>query len=154
MARTGTAALAAPFDLLEETSALLSARRSRWKNRDSAAQAIRRGFSPTAVTTLSAKTEIPEKDIVQLLALPERTWKRRKQDKKALSQAQSDRLYRLAQTIAKATDTLGARDKAVRWMMQPNRALGGASPLEVLDTEVGEEQVRDILGRIEHGIFS
>ena len=43
---------------------------------------------------------------------------------------------------------------ARQWLEEPNRALGGASPLEMLDTDVGAEAVRDVLGRIEDGVFS
>ena len=39
-------------------------------------------------------------------------------------------------------------------MTEENRALAGARPLDLLDTEVGETEVRDVLGRIDYGLFS
>jgi putative toxin-antitoxin system antitoxin component (TIGR02293 family) len=49
---------------------------------------------------------------------------------------------------------LGARDKAGRWLQKANRALGGVAPLDLLDTDLGAEEVVTILGRIEHGVYS
>lgn len=49
---------------------------------------------------------------------------------------------------------LGDRDAALRWLRTRNHALGGESPLELLDTGSGSRQVQELLGRIEHGVFS
>ena len=46
------------------------------------------------------------------------------------------------------------REAAIDWLKQPNRALQGETPLSVLDTDIGSEMVTDLLGRIEHGVFS
>jgi putative toxin-antitoxin system antitoxin component (TIGR02293 family) len=49
---------------------------------------------------------------------------------------------------------LGSEEKAARWLHTPNRALGGNLPLELLDTDLGSRQVEEVLGRIEHGVYS
>jgi putative toxin-antitoxin system antitoxin component (TIGR02293 family) len=49
---------------------------------------------------------------------------------------------------------LGSTDKAARWLHTENRALGGQTPLALLDTDLGTRQVEEVLGRIEHGVFS
>ena len=61
-----------------------------------------------------------------------------------------------ARLQAKATDVLGSREKAIDWMKAPNGALGGATPISVLDTdtELGAKAVEDVLVRIEYGVFS
>ena len=66
----------------------------------------------------------------------------------------SDRLVRMAHIAALAQDVLGQREKAGRWLQKPNRVLGGSTPLEHLDTELGARQVEQILGRIAHGVLS
>jgi ribosomal protein S16 len=45
-------------------------------------------------------------------------------------------------------------ERAVRWLHRPNRALGGPAPLTLLDTDLGAQQVEQLLGRIEHGVYS
>jgi len=54
----------------------------------------------------------------------------------------------------RAEEVLGTAEKAARWLKKPNRALGGAVPLAQLDTDIGARQVEEILGRIEHGLYS
>ena len=118
------------------------------------ADAIRKGLPPSALVAFSKKTRISEETLVRLLTVPERTWRRKLAQSKPLTQLQSDRLFRIAQVVARATEVLGHRDRAVQWMTEENRALSGARPLELLDTEIGEAQVRDVLGRIDYGLFS
>ncbi len=40
------------------------------------------------------------------------------------------------------------------WLRQPQFALGGRVPLEMLHTEAGTREVEDLLGRIEYGVIS
>jgi len=49
---------------------------------------------------------------------------------------------------------LGAEDKAARWMVAPNRALGGERPFDLLDTDLGVRAVEEILQRIQYGMYS
>jgi uncharacterized protein (DUF2384 family) len=39
-------------------------------------------------------------------------------------------------------------------MEQENRALGNIRPFELLDTMIGVAEVKNIIGRIEHGVYS
>ena len=56
--------------------------------------------------------------------------------------------------FARAKETLGSREKAVRWLQKPNRALGNEVPLRFANTEVGAREVESVLGRIQHGVYS
>lgn len=69
-----------------------------------------------------------------------------------LKPAESDRLARLARLVVRAEEAFGNADKAHRWLMKPSRALGGAVPFELLDSDAGTVAVERELGRIEHGI--
>lgn len=40
------------------------------------------------------------------------------------------------------------------WMLKPNIALGGKAPSEFLDNQFGREEVRNIIGRINYGVYS
>lgn len=40
------------------------------------------------------------------------------------------------------------------WLKTPKRALANKIPIELSKTKGGSEQVLDLLGRIEHGVFS
>lgn len=56
--------------------------------------------------------------------------------------------------MARAVDVLGARDKALRWLRSPNRALDGRKPNALVATDEGFKRVDEVLGRIEYGIYS
>lgn len=60
---------------------------------------------------------------------------------------------RVARVVALATEVLG-HDAGLRWLREPNTSLGGQIPLEMLGTDAGARQVEQIIGRIEHGVFS
>src|SRR5687768_8272800 len=61
---------------------------------------------------------------------------------------ESERVVRLARTLARAEAVLGDLDRAGRWLTAPNRALGLLTPLSRLDTELGGEEVEVLLARI------
>jgi putative toxin-antitoxin system antitoxin component (TIGR02293 family) len=71
-----------------------------------------------------------------------------------LSSEESDRLYRIAFLIERATQVLGTLEAAQRWLNTEKRALSGATPLVFAKTEPGAREVEDLLGRIEYGIPS
>jgi putative toxin-antitoxin system antitoxin component (TIGR02293 family) len=114
---------------------------------------LRKGLPYESVVTLGEAYEIDFKGLAAVLAIPERTLARRKQDKR-LRPDESDRVFRVARIGALAEETFGDREKAVRWLHRPNRALGNAIPLHHLDTELGAREVEDVLGRIAHGVYS
>ena len=113
----------------------------------------RTGLPYAALEALARRYAIALPRILGVLGLPARTHARRKKERQ-LTAAESDRLLRLARVAASAEHTLGAADKAGQWLQKPNRALRGAAPLDLLDTDLGAEEVVTILGRIEHGVYS
>lgn len=114
---------------------------------------LRTGLPYSALEAVASAFEIRTADLVAVLHVPPRTLARRKREKR-LRADESDRLFRLGRIATLAEDVLGSREKATRWLHQPNRALGNAPPLRQLDTELGARQVEDILLRIAHGAYS
>lgn len=57
------------------------------------------------------------------------------------------------QVVVHATEVLGSRDEAMRWLGTPVRGLDFATPISVLATEDGARRVNDILGQMEHGVW-
>jgi putative toxin-antitoxin system antitoxin component (TIGR02293 family) len=156
MAKSSASEPIPAFDSYAEVGSLLGTPRAAGKRpvADAFADSIRKGLPSSAVVAFSKKTQISERTLVRLLTVPERTWRRKLAERQRLTPLQSDRLYRIAQMVARGTEVLGERARAVKWMTQENRALSGARPLDLLDTEIGEAQVRDVLGRIDYGLFS
>ena len=117
---------------------------------DEMRQAIREGFPPRVVEQVMRASGLTLKELASALDLSPRSLQRRRSGGR-LARYESDRLYRLARIVALADEFLGDHERAIRWLKRPNRALGGASPVEALDTELGARQVENILGRIGYG---
>jgi putative toxin-antitoxin system antitoxin component (TIGR02293 family) len=100
--------------------------------------------------TLSIKRD----QVAKRLNIPPRTLSRRLATKSRLTHEESDRTLRMAKVVALANEVLGAEDKASRWMVAPNRALGGKIPFDQLDTELGVQSVEQVLYAIAYGMYS
>lgn len=116
-------------------------------------EAVRAGLPVLAMTALQDALHLNGEGLSRLLAVPERTLARRKKQRR-LTAEESDRLVRVARILARTSGLLGSSEKAGHWLNTPNRALGSATPLSLLDTDIGSEQVAELLGRIEFGIYS
>jgi putative toxin-antitoxin system antitoxin component (TIGR02293 family) len=84
--------------------------------------------------------------------IPRRTMAHRIRKKQRLSLEESNRISRVARIYALALDTLGDDTKAQHWLRKSLRQLGGRTPMQMLETDLGAHQVETILGRIGHGI--
>jgi len=116
-------------------------------------ETIRAGVPYRAFDSVRQAAGLSREEASDLLGIPARTLARRKREGR-LTGEESDRIYRLAHLMAKALEVFGDRDKVLRWLRKPNRALGGVVPLSRLDTDVGTREIETILGRLEHGVFS
>ena len=115
---------------------------------------IRRGFPADSVRRVAEYYGITDAQVATLLGASERTLSRRKKEDKPLDATESDRLYRLARIGARALEVFENDASARNWLKRPNRALGGAVPFEMLDTDAGTEQVDEVLTRIDYGVYS
>lgn len=55
--------------------------------------------------------------------------------------------------VNRATEVIGDREEALRWLGTPVRGLDFATPISLLATEEGQLRVSDLLGQMEHGIW-
>jgi putative toxin-antitoxin system antitoxin component (TIGR02293 family) len=114
---------------------------------------IRQGLSSAAVDSLARTLRVTQSELAVALGIPERTLARRKKEG-TLNSEESAKLVRLARVVGRARETFEDSDIALDWLKSPNAALSGATPLSLLDTDIGAESVMDTLGRIEHGVFA
>ncbi|MFN0053568.1 MAG: antitoxin Xre/MbcA/ParS toxin-binding domain-containing protein [Planctomycetales bacterium] len=117
-------------------------------------RAIRAGFPYAALEVLAGLLDMPMRDVTEVLGMAPRTLARRKKSRGQLSPIESDRLYRCARIVQLAANLLGDLDKTRAWLARPNLALGGNTPLSMLDTEPGARQVENVLTQISHGIYA
>jgi len=113
--------------------------------------AIRRGMRARVLDEMVAYLAVPKSAVFALLHTPDSTAHRRIRDNRSLDAATSERVVRVADVARQAEAALGGREPATQWLRSANRALGGATPLSMLDTEPGAGEVRRILAAISHG---
>lgn len=56
--------------------------------------------------------------------------------------------------LLRATEVFESEAAARSWLETPSGALGEVTPLSLLDSAHGRAAVLQLLGRIEHGVFS
>lgn len=116
-------------------------------------RALQAGLPASTVDTVMQRLGFSLAEI-EGLVMPRRTLAHRRARNEPLTRDESDRLARVAGVAINARDVFGSPDKAHAWLRRPNRALGGACPIDLLDTSDGTRLVEQVLGRIEHGLFS
>lgn len=114
---------------------------------------VRQGLPSASVDALVRITRITQSELAKALGIPERTLARRKREG-VLSPEESAKLVRFARVVERAEQVFEDIGQAMNWLQSPNAALGGVTPLSLLDTDIGAESVLDTLGRIEHGVFA
>jgi len=113
---------------------------------------VREGLPWAAYHGVIADLGMTDQMAAGVLHIPLRTLTRRKGGR--LDPQESERVLRLVRLRAKAEDVLGTPEKALQWLGAPNRALAGATPLSLLDTDIGTQAAEAVLVRIEYGVFS
>ncbi len=112
------------------------------------------GLPFSALRAFAGTTRLPVSRIASTLDIPERTLARRRAVGR-LAPDESERLFRLSRIFEKAVDLFeGDREAAVGWLTAPRKALGEATPLSYSRTELGAREVENLIGRLEHGVFS
>ena len=66
----------------------------------------------------------------------------------------STNLVRLLDIRILADRVFGDEEKAEAWLNRPSTALSGQRPIDLLSDELGTSVVREMLERIDHGIFA
>ena len=114
---------------------------------------IKEGLSVKAFNRLCKNLNISEKALAHTMNIALSTLARRKKTGR-LTFEESERLYRIARLYDRAHEVFKDKEMARKWLKEPAWALGDVSPLEFAETELGAQEVDDLLGRIEHGVFT
>jgi len=132
-------------------AALLGIKKFDWP---SLVKMIEKGLPWSAFDHFVRSIGLRAEDIASLVGIPRRTLARRKAHGR-LRPDESDRLLRLARVFSRALQLFdGDHDAATEWLTKRKIALGDAVPLEIAKTDIGAAEVDNLIGRLEHGIFS
>ncbi len=113
-------------------------------------EAVRSGISFDRVETLMRELSIPAHQMAPFLGISERTLHRRK-ELGHLDVRESDRFWRIWHIYQVALEAFDGKSSHVNsWLTRENKTLGGESPLEHLDTEIGMRTIEQMLTTIEY----
>jgi putative toxin-antitoxin system antitoxin component (TIGR02293 family) len=118
------------------------------------AKKIESGLSFTMFERLGRVSGLPLEKLRVAVRITPRTLIRRRNENR-LSPEESDRLVSVSRLLAQTFELFeGNKIAAVMWFTSPNRALGDQIPIEVAATETGAREVENLIGRLEHGVFT
>lgn len=117
-------------------------------------QALHNGFTYRVFDTLASLSGLDKKQLATVCQLAPATLARRAKSGK-FTQDESDRLYRFATVLVAATALFDNDISAAkRWLTEPVYGLGNRVPLEMLATSAETQAILDLIGRLEHGVFT
>ncbi|RLD28825.1 MAG: antitoxin [Bacteroidetes bacterium] len=112
----------------------------------------RKGLPKSVVQTISNILSISMEKMSQLIHVSYRTIQR-KSDKDLLNVYSTEQILEIAEVISRGIDVLGSIKAFTAWLHTKLRVLNYKTPLDFLDTTFGARLIKDILGRIEHGVY-
>lgn len=118
-------------------------------------KAVERGVPAVVLVHFKKRAQVSNKWMSEVLGVSEKTfisWQ--KHPKKHITPVSSDRLVRAAKIVSLAEHVLESPDNARKWLGESQPALGSEIPQDLLSTDVGAQQVEDLLLRMEHGFLA
>ena len=114
--------------------------------------AVRRGLPYSVFERVQETLGISAQTLTALIGVPVRTLNKRKHEGR-FSSEESDNLLRVVRVVSRTFDFFGEPEAARVWLKAPERAFDGDTPLSLLDTETGAQEVFRLLGQLEYGVF-
>lgn len=115
-------------------------------------ETIRQGIATQVFEQIAAAIGVGKETLARKLNINAQTLRKRKS--RMLSADEAEKSLRVARVFAFATEVLGSENDARYWLNQNIPALGGKRPLDLLDTDVGTQEVTNLLGGIKWGMYA
>jgi putative toxin-antitoxin system antitoxin component (TIGR02293 family) len=115
--------------------------------------AVKSGVSKEELENLKMGAGLDYDTLARVLNVAKATLHNKK-GKEKFDTAVSERIFHLADLYSYGYEVFEDRERFNNWMKLENRALGGVSPIHLIDTLYGVEEVKHLIGRIEYGVYS
>lgn len=115
--------------------------------------AVKDGLPTRVFVDLARRLGVAEAVLAEVVGISVSTLQRRKRAGE-LTPAEGEHVLRVAALLERARQVFGDEVEAADWLTHENLALGHDTPLRMSDTELGAREVEDLLGRLEHGVYS
>ncbi len=118
------------------------------------AQRVEEGLPVAEIVEFGKQAGFTTEELAKVIQIPPRTYARRVANKSRLKVHEGERAVRLMRLFERAKQVFGTDENTRGWFNAKILALGRKTPLEYAQTEPGAREVENIIGRIEHGVFS
>ena len=113
-----------------------------------------RGVNAHVIVNFRKYFDIPRESAAEMLNVSAPTIYRWVRTNKKLDRNYSVQLFELADLFLYGIEVFQNKENFFKWLKLPNTALGTLQPQELLEIPGGVSKVRDLLGRIEYGVYS
>jgi putative toxin-antitoxin system antitoxin component (TIGR02293 family) len=114
---------------------------------------IKTGIKMSVLSKMMISFGLSLEEMASILHTTDRTLRRYSSDS-TLNIEQSERLIELAKLYFYGAEVFDTLEKFILWVNSPIRSINFKKPKDYLDTSIGIRLVTQLLGRIEHGIYS
>jgi putative toxin-antitoxin system antitoxin component (TIGR02293 family) len=114
---------------------------------------VREGISKKDLEHLKNTAELDYDQLAWALSVTRATLINKKGAEK-FSPSLSERIVSLADIYSYGYEVFDDDEKFNNWILRSNRALGGQAPYGLLDNQYGREEVKNLIGRIDYGVYS
>ena len=112
------------------------------------------GITKDSINNLASHIGISRKNMAEdIFNVSVKTFER-KDNKEKLDKKTSSHAIEIAKVVQHAYEVFRDEAKLKLWINRENKALNNIKPVQLFDTLSGLNMVNDILGRIEHGVYS
>ncbi len=116
--------------------------------------AVAEGLPAKAYLNIQKDTGLSKVEIAEILGVSPR-YLQTKTGKDRLNTTASERLVKLVEIWNFGVDVFaGDEEDFKEWLDEPLAPLEGKTPLELMTNFIGMEQVKQLLGRIQYGVYS
>ncbi|MDC8000934.1 DUF2384 domain-containing protein [Aequorivita todarodis] len=133
-------------------SIVVAADKYTWTTKMERVNIIRRGLPYESIEVISNRTNLPVKQVLNILGVAQTTYNKKKRDKDLLTGRDSEVVLVLTELLDFGLEVFNnEKEKFQRWLKKPNISLGGATPQSLFDSLTGIQEVRNSLNRLEYG---
>lgn len=114
---------------------------------------VKDGVSKKDLELLKSKTDLDYTMLAKALSVTRATLINKKRSEK-FNVNLSERIVDMADLYSYGFEVFESKERFNHWMAMPNKALGGKTPYDLIDNQFGREEVKNLIGRIDYGIYS
>ena len=114
---------------------------------------IKEGISKKDLEHLKEKTDLDYNQLSKVLSVARATLINKKGSAR-FDMVLSERIVAVADIYSYGYEVFEDENRFNEWIFRANQALGGQSPYDLLDNQYGREEVKNLIGRIDYGVYS